>query len=450
VTRTEPRPPPAGVLAATGATVRARPASLRQIAYLGLKSVNLLLATAISFALTGVLIRVLPLSAYSSFVVIAAMGSYVLAADLGFSSVVYNQLRRAFLRGEASSERSLAFTAFGLYLLVAIIAEAVMAAVLLFSDLGGPLRLALGGYFLSLVLALPWNLVRGIATATDRYLRYEAVEAVRRLLLTALVFALPHGLSLAGYALISVGLWAAAYALLLPSLMNQLGGPSLRGAWDPGRALGAHGRQMGAASVFSIMEFCVYNFPYVAVPLIYGKGLGLIAFDVFFKITRFGAFSYLVPNESLLPANTRAIHDRDGRRLVRNIALGLGLSAASCVVAVLAVTWFGDSVFRLLLKDASRVPVSVRWCMAGVLVAMMFQAASGTLLLNSGKVVALARVSVLMGSSMALMSVLAALGHWPFQTFMIAYVAVFSCGAAIYVSLLVRSVRRILGPEAAW
>jgi hypothetical protein len=424
----------------------------RQIVFLGLKGVNLALATVMSFALIWILIRKLPLASYSTFVLIVAMGSYVMATDLGFSSVVYHRVRKAFLGEDPASEKSLVFTASGLYFGVVAIAEVLMILWMHGGGVGGDLVGAFAIYFLALALSLPWGLMRAIAGALDLYLHYEAIEAARRTVLTGLLFAMAMGMSLKVYALIALALWPMAYALLLPSVFRLMGGGERgwRHLWRPRAAIAENGRMLGAASLFSLMEFGIYNFPYVALPLIFGRGPALVAFDVFFKVTRFGAQSYLVPNESLLPMNTRAIHERDGRKLLRNVAAALAISAVACAIGAGAVLLFGETLFRLLLKNAGLVPPTLRWCMAVILVAMMFQAASGTLLLNSGKMGVLSRVSLGMAVSMSLMTAAVVTLHLPFLVFMQSYVAVFSIGATVYFTLLVRSVRRLLGPHRQW
>jgi O-antigen/teichoic acid export membrane protein len=422
----------------------------KQAAFLAMKGVNLGLATVMSFALVWVLIRKLPLAAYSTFVLIAAMGAYVMATDLGFSAVIYHRVRSAFLRGRPEEARALAVTAFGLYLAIAGLAELLMIAWLAIGGAGHGLSAAFSVYFLALALALPWGVLRSVAGALDHFLLYEGVEAARRALLTAMIAAMAFGLPLLAYAAIALAAWPLAYAILLPRLARTIGAGGWRGVWRPLEALRENGRMMGAASVFSLMEFGVYNFPYIALPYLFGYGPALVVFDIFFKVTRFGASAYLVPNESLLPLNTRAIHDGDGRRLLRNVIIALGLSALACAVGCIAVTAFGDALFRALLKNGALVAPRVRWCMAVVLAAMMFQAASGTLLVNSGKMGVLSRVSVGMALSMSAMTAAAAVLHWSFPGFMQAYASVYAVGAVIYFSLLVASVARLLGPQKRW
>jgi O-antigen/teichoic acid export membrane protein len=250
------------------------------------------------------------------------------------------------------------------------------------------------------------------------------------------------GLGFLGYAAGSILLWILAYGVTLPPLLKVLGPGALPGWADWRDLFSRNTRQLGAVGLFSGLEFAIYNFPYLLVPLLYGKGWALVAFDVFYKITRFGAAGYLAVNEGLLPAATRAIHEGDAVRIRRHVVVSLALSAVACVAGAVGVTVFGDLVFGLLLHDASRAPHTLRICMAATLLAMMFQACAGVLMINTGKGPVLARVATGMGVAMALLAVVASFGLG-FERFMVAYTVLFACGSAVYFTLLTRSVRRV-------
>lgn len=414
-----------------------------QVAYLGLKGLNLVSATALNFLLVFVLIRRLPIEGYSTFILASAIGVYVLATDLGVTSLVYVRIREAFLREETGTARAFALVVLIFYAVIVTVAATVFALA------SGPVKLTPAGmeatfslYFLSMLLALPWGVVRAIANGSDQFLSFEAVEACRRLGLLALAVAMMGGLSFFGYAAGSLLLWILAYALTLPPLLKILG-PGGLPSWKDWRDLfNGNTRQLGAVGLFSSLEFAIYNFPYLLVPLLYGKGWSLVAFDVFYKITRFGAAGYLAVNEGLLPAATRAIHMGDAGGIRRHLVLSLALSAVACATGAIAVTIFGDLVFGLLLHDASRAPHALRACMAATLLAMMFQACAGVLMINTGKGPVLARIATGIGAAMAILAVVAAFGIG-FERFMIAYTVLFACGAAVYFVVLTRTVRRV-------
>lgn len=422
----------------------------RQLAYLALKALNLVLATALSFGLVFALIRKLPESTYATFILVSAVGAYVLAVDLGFSSVVFTKVRKAFLDQRPEDARPIVVGAVAIYAGVIVVAQASFCGAMMLGLIPPDWRLTFGLYFLTVLLALPWNVIRATAAGLERFMLFESVEAVRRLAVVGLVFAMTRGLGFETYAWIVLALWAAAYAGVLSILVRVVGLPSSAADWNLRQVLAKNKGQAGAAGVFALCEVAVYNFPYVAIPLIFHDAGALVAFDVFYKITRFGASAYLVANEGLLPVQTRAIHAGDGRAIVRNIGLSLAISALPCLIGAVAVTAYGDSVFMLLLGDAARVPGYVRLCMAAVLAAMLFRAASGTLLLNTGKAGLLARVSLSEVAAMVLMTASVVAVGAAFSEFLLGYVAIFAAISLAYFLMLARLSRRMFRPAAVW
>jgi len=423
---------------------------MKQKLYLALKAANLVLATVWSFALVFVLIRVLGHDDYATAILLSALGSYVMASDLGFSSVVYQRVRQAFLDGHGERLRPMAVTAFGLYGAIVLLAVTVIATQA--QRLGSePLHLAFVLYFAGFVAALPWNIVRSVAAATDNYLRYETAELLRRVLSLGSVLAMLAGMSFTAYTVTVLAIWLAAYAYALPAVTASLQLRSLkRSDWQPRLMLRENQRQMGSASVFSLLEFAIYNFPYLALPWLLRLPAALIPFDVFFKVTRFGAQAYQVANEGTLPASTRAIHGANPHALTRVVATSLGLSAVPCLGGALLIGFFGEPVFGLLLKDATLVTETMRWCMVAMLVCMMFQATAGTLLLNTGHAPLLMRISAMVAGCMLAMSAAAWAADASLDTFMTAYVAIFALGAVTYFAVLVVMMSRFRRTATAW
>lgn len=424
--------------------------SVRQLFYLALKALNLVLATALSFGLVFALIRKLPEEAYTVFILVSALGTYILATDLGFSSVVFARLRKAFLEDRIGEARPIVMGAVTLYALIVVLAQLGFCVLLLPGRIPPDWRLSFGLYFLVLLLPLPWNVIRAVAAGSERFLLFETVEAVRRLGMVLLVLAMTKGLSFEAYSSIALTLWALAYGVLLVALMPVIGLPRTREDWNVRKVLSESKAQLGGAGIFALCEVGVYNFPYFAIPLLFHSGPALVAFDIFYKITRFGASAYLVANEGLLPAQTRAIHQGAGPAIVRNIVLCLCISALPCVAGGVAVTVFGDPLFKALLGEASRVPGDARAAMAVMLAAMLFRAASGTLLLNTGKSNLLARIALGEVAAMGLLTLACGLLKAPFSDFLWGYVAVFGVVSAGYFLLLANLSRRMFRPAAVW
>jgi hypothetical protein len=131
-----------------------------------LKAMNLVVITAYSFEMVYILVRVLSIETYSIAVLISSAGIYIMASDLGYSGFVYYRTRQSFLtRAEPHGSEA---ESFALYMIIALAAAAAMAtALFLFFPVPVSLRLAFSLYFLSIVLALPWGLIRKIAAAVD-------------------------------------------------------------------------------------------------------------------------------------------------------------------------------------------------------------------------------------------------------------------------------------------
>ncbi len=422
----------------------------RQLVYLALKALNLVLATALSFGLVFALIRKLPESAYTTFILVSALGAYILATDLGFSSVVFVKLRKAFLDDRIGDARAITVAAVVIYGFVVVLAQLTFCITLLPNHIPHDWQLAFGLYFLVLLLPLPWNVIRAAAASAERFLLFESVEAIRRLGMVMLILAMTRGLPFEAYAWIALGLWALAYAVVLTVLVPVIGLPRTRADWNLRQVVSESRGQLGGAGLFALCEVVVYNFPYLVIPMLFHSAAALLAFDIFYKITRFGASAYLVANEGLLPAHTRAIHQGVGSTIIRNIAICLGISALPCSVGVMAVSAFGEPVFKLLLGDASRVSMDARGAMAAVLVAMLFRATSGTLLLNTGKSKLLARLAVCEVVAMVALTLACALLKASFAQFLWGYVAIFGAVSAGYFLILTALSRRMFRPLAVW
>ena len=183
---------------------------------------------------------------------------------------------------------------------------------------------------------------------------------------------------------------------------------------------------------FTILEFIVYNYPYLILPFVFHATQAIIAFDVFYKIVRFGTVAFAVPAETFLPYQTRAYYE--GRQDVvtgyakRVMALGLmPLIAASTILLV-----FGGEMFHHLLKHAAVITISLRVAMVGMLAAMLFQTASGTFLVGIGEYVGLGRVATITACLMAALVVVCRATGSTFEVFIGGYVAVYAIHAIMF------------------
>ncbi|MFC7610857.1 hypothetical protein [Teichococcus aestuarii] len=162
--------------------------------------------------------------------------------------------------------------------------------------------------FLGSALPLPWMILRVTANAFDAYVMTETIDFIRRSALFGLTLALLAGLPLMAYSLAFVALWLAGLAVLFAlarrrvPLLAQQGLRARRGF----SVLRQDLRGIAASAQLSISEFLIYIFPYYAIPLMHRDALALVAFDMFYKVTRFATTAYLTVSETLLPHQTRA------------------------------------------------------------------------------------------------------------------------------------------------
>lgn len=411
--------------------------SSRQVLFV-LKTLNLAVITVYSFALIYVLVRVLSLDLYPTAVVMSSIGAYVLATDLGYSGFLYYRLRQRFLR-ESEEEEDAVSEVLTLYAGIALAAAAVMAAVVLLF-LSAPLeaRVALSVYFLSIVLALPWMLIRRISAAVDLFMRFEAYELVRRVFFLGMALAMLKGLPFFAFCLICLAAWGMAFAAGVHMLRSR----GIHVSASPPSAIFMHlrdnWRDVGHSGSLTLVEFVIYNFPYLVLPALFHDRIAVIAFDVFYKVVRFGAVSYGVPAETLLPGQTRAFYAGDVRSVKRHFYLNLALGAVPLLAAAVLVLLFGDRIFAVLLSKGGIVDENVRIAMVIMLAAMLFQNSAGTFLTGTGNYRQLSRLALVTAT---LMAAAVAATWWlglSFAAFLFLYVGIYCLHALLFCAYLLR------------
>ena len=271
-----------------------------KVVFMGVKLLSLALLSIYSFEIIYVLVRTLPSGFYPWMVLLTSIGTYVLAIDLGFSSYVYSVIRRDFVLGVHDGGEALVSEAACIYILVAAVAS-MLAAVIIFVVVPAGLKLALSLYFATIVLPLPWMLIRRSAAAVDLFLEIETLECARRAVVCVLAAALLMGLGLTGFSLACLTLWilvmAAAWIMLRRNGFHLRPAPLSRlVAFMTSNASG-----ILKSGRFTGLEFLIYYFPYAAIPFLYHGPADLVAFDVFVKVSRFGGASYSVPAEVFTP-----------------------------------------------------------------------------------------------------------------------------------------------------
>ena len=422
-------------------------------AFLVLKAFNLVVITAYSFELIYVLVRILSADLYPVAVLISSLGVYIMATDLGYSGFVYYRTRQSFLdRGAPHGSEAEVFVLYSAITVAAALAMAIGLEV--FSSIPAGLRIGLSLYFFSIVLALPWGLLRRIAAAVDLYLAFELFELIRRLFFFASAASMLAGLPLAAFGGLCLAAWAVAFTVAIGMLRRRRGMVlTTSSAAAVRQHIRLNYRNIVHSGLLSLIEFVIYNYPYIALPLLYSDKSFIIAFDIFYKVIRFGAVSYSVAAETFLPSQTRAFYAKDTVRVMRHYRTVILLGLLPLGVSLLVLFGFGDRVFTILLSRGGVIDLSLRVSMAVMLIAMLLQSSAGTFLLGTGNYRQLSRLALI---SLGLMAGLVA-GTWAlglsFHSFMSVYVAIYIVHTVIYTVYMVQFLQSYAGraplPRAA-
>ena len=403
-------------------------------AFFALKACNTAIAASQTFVTIFVLIRVLPQNVYSSSLLIVSIAMYVMATDLGYSGYIYATLRRQFFQDLQFGDRESLSQAFTLYLAISVGAAILVGtSILIFADMDLKYRAGLAVYFSSAVAALPWMLLRRIAAAIDLFLEFELLEFCRRVAFLFLSLAMLLGLGLLSFAVLCMLTWLLAFLLAFRRLnRNSL---KLRLVLLPSAF--AHARDnfpnIAQTGAFTLLEFAILNFPYILVSNQFSAD-SLIAFDVFFKLTRLSQFAYSVPVETMLPSQTAAFHGKDRRAVITNFFRVFALGSLALMPLAAIILAFGDELFRLLLKREDYVDAELRFTMVVMLSATLVQMSAGMLLTGTGRYTLLLKSTLVTSSLMAGLAAATVCLQISFIQFMIAYVLVYSMHAMLFLS----------------
>jgi len=151
----------------------------------------------------------------------------------------------------------------------------------------------------------------------------------------------------------------------------------------------------------------------------------------------------MIGAETVLPQQTRAMHDADAARLARATAKGVMVGLVPMVAGVIAVAIFGEQIFGAILNHGGIVSPIVRAAICAMFVFMLVQTTCQIVLIGVGKFEELAWRSCLTMAGMVVASVLMIVLHWTADTFIVAYVIVYGEGSLLYAQTL-HSVSRAL------
>jgi O-antigen/teichoic acid export membrane protein len=176
----------------------------------------------------------------------------------------------------------------------------------------------------------------------------------------------------------------------------------------------------------------------------------IVAFDMFYKVTRFAVMSYLIGAETVLPHQTRAVHNEDGAELSRATAKGFMVGLVPMTVGIVAIAMFGEKLFGVILNHSGIVSPVMRVAICAMLAFMLIQTTCQIVLIGVGKFEELARRASMTFAGMVFISTLMLLFHWSIDAFIVAYVVVYGAGSLLYAECLYslsRSLRSKTSPE---
>lgn len=295
------------------------------------KLANVGLAMVWGFAVTFVFVRLLPFAEFRTFLLLVAFANFTISAELGFSTVIYNRLRRVRLARDAEfiSEE------LGVLLLFMLGIVGLGAGLIVAALWSGGLRTAHPVLFLAFYATAALNLVTLLArralAALDHNLWWEALDFVRRVASLALLLAALAGFPILVSVFLQLVLTIMVILLGLGTVQRELAMPmrhwwSFRRGWGHVRAnyLG----DIGRTGALTISDIAAYNAPYFTIVAATHDPRPLLLFDFVFKMSR--ALSALVRAlvETMLPDLTRYFHAGEiasfGAHLRRCLALSMG------------------------------------------------------------------------------------------------------------------------------
>ncbi len=414
-----------------------------------LKGLNSALNAISNFVLAYVLVRAIGLDSYAVIASLLAIAALVLQSDLGITGLAFFQLRSHFLaeagkHGASRDDQDLVVTIVTIYIAIGVISVLLLGVALLTGLVPvAPHGVAYLLIFAGAVCALPRMALRVAVNARDGFVWTEIVDLGRRLAILAAAVAMLLGLSFVSYSALNLSAWVLSIAALI-GLSRSYGFSRAHGALRRGMdLLRREVRGIRATVLLSLADFIITVFPYYLLAAA-KDATAVVAFDMFYKVTRFAVLSYLIGAETFLPHQTRAAHDEDAAGLTRATLKGFVIGLLPMVCGMLAIALFGERIFGVILNHNGIVSPLMRIAICVMFAFTLIQTTCQIVLIGIGRFEELARRASMTLAGMALISTLMVLFQWSSDAFIVAYVIVYGAGSLLYaecLSSLVRSLR---------
>ena len=430
---------PIGTLREAAAPNDRRRDRLISLPYLLLRAATAAGAVAVGFVQTFVFARVLTPEQFSVFIVVGAVGYTLWLAELGLPNILFVNLRNAHLAGrrdQATARQATAVIAF--YAALAAAASCLCLVVMATRPAGE--AFALAAFLLYIALNLPWTAMRSLSIAVDLFVYYESLELLRRAVTIAGMLAILAGVPLTAFLIGVNALWLVLFAAAATPLAGR-GAlvPQLRGAAPDLAAFFRTNRHSAARSgTGALSSAFVALFPYYIVPAVFGLGAAPIILEVTFRIFRGSCVVFAAICDIAVPGQTRALAERDARRLIQATLAAAALCCVPVVIIGASLIFAGAPLFAFLLRTAAVVPTAITPILIVLLIASVVQIVAEVLLQYTGYFRSLAYNGLGVAAAMAVATALAFAAGFSLVGFLAAYAAVYAAGA---IALAVAAVR---------
>jgi O-antigen/teichoic acid export membrane protein len=406
-----------------------------------LKGFNFSLTAISNFVLAYVLVRTIGLDSYAVIASLLAIAALVLQTDLGVTGLTFFQLRSHYLaeagKNDASQDdRDLVAAIVTIYMAIGAISVVLLGVTIAAGLVNvGPYSVAYVLIFAGAVSALPRMALRVAVNAREGFVWTEIVDLGRRSAILGATVAMLLGLSFIWYSVLNLLAWLLSIAALI-WLARLYGFSPKSGALLRGlRLLRREVRGIRATVLLSLADFTIAVFPYYFLAAT-RDATAIVAFDMFYKVTRFAVMGYLIGAETALPHQTRAVHSRDAARLVSITAKVLLVGLFPMLSGIVAIALLGEKVFAIILNHNEIVSPIMRFAICAMLAFVLIQTTCQIVLIGVGKFEELARRAGITFAGMVLISALMMLFHWSMDAFMISYVIVYGAGSLLYAECL--------------
>ena len=402
-----------------------------------LKGFNSALTAISNFVLAFVLVRTIGLNSYAVIASFLAVAALVVQSDLGIGGLIFFKLRSHYLvepggYGASRDDQDLVVTVVSIYIAIGVISVAILGATLAAGLVrAGPHSLAYLLIFAGAVCALPRMALRVAINARDGFVWTEVIDLGRRIALLVVTVVMLLGLSFACYGALSLLIWVLSIAASI-WLARSYGFAVRSIGFRRGMLLlWREIRGIRATVLLSLADFIISVFPYYLLAAT-RDAMAIVAFDMFYKVTRFAVMTYLIGAETVLPQQTRAVHNEDAAGLVRATAKGFIVGMLPMTSGIIAISLFGEKLFGVILNHNGVVSPIMRGSICAMFVFMLLQTTCQIVLIGVGKFEELARRASVALSGMVLVSTLMVLFHWSMDAFIVSYVIVYGAGALLY------------------